>query len=376
MSDSAMSAPWVVLVVDDDPAVHSVTRLALADFTFEGRSAELLEAASAEAARGILARRKDVALILLDVVMETEHAGLDLVRHIRDDLRNRAVRIVLRTAQPGQAPPEEVTERYEIDDYRSKTELTYERLKVLVKAALRTHRVIHDLAVTNEALEQFNDLASHDMKTPLRGIAGSAELLMRRCAGKLEERDRELLGFVAQGARTLQHLIDDLLAYSSLTRAPATRQLVELGQVIATATKNLQHVIDERGALVRVSKLPSVDGNPVQLERLFRNLIENALKFQPGSAPVVEISSASTDDGWEIFVRDQGIGIEPEHLEDVFVAFHRLQPAERFPGSGLGLSICQRIATLHGGTLRAESEPGAGTTLILKLPRKDTGERS
>jgi CheY-like chemotaxis protein len=141
----AAERPWPVLIVDDDPAIHAVTRLCLHGFSFQSRPLEYLSAHSAAEGRTIMAARPDIALVLLDVVMETDQAGLELARHIRKDLHNNTIRIVLRTGQAGQAHPLAVVEQYEVDDFRVKTELTFERMTILVKAALRTYGLLRDL---------------------------------------------------------------------------------------------------------------------------------------------------------------------------------------------------------------------------------------
>jgi diguanylate cyclase (GGDEF)-like protein len=143
--ETASGTPWTVLVVDDDAEVHAVTRLMLTHARIEGRGLNLLHAHSAAEARPMLARHGDIALVLLDVVMETEHAGLDLAQYVRDQLGNDAVRIVLRTGQPGQAPAHDVVARYNIDDYVAKSELTFERLQILVTTALRTYAQLRHL---------------------------------------------------------------------------------------------------------------------------------------------------------------------------------------------------------------------------------------
>jgi diguanylate cyclase (GGDEF)-like protein len=138
-------APWIVLVVDDDPEVHAVTRLMLTHASIEGRPLQLLHANSAAEAKSLLERNADIALVLLDVVMETEHAGLDLAQYVRDQLNNDAIRIVLRTGQPGQSPAHAVVARYNIDDYVAKAELTFDRLQILVTTALRTYAHLRHL---------------------------------------------------------------------------------------------------------------------------------------------------------------------------------------------------------------------------------------
>ena len=146
--------PWPVLIVDDDTEVHAVTRLCLHGLTFQSRPLEYLSAHSAAEGRTIMAARRDIALVLLDVVMETDQAGLELARHIRNDLHNRLTRIVLRTGEAGQARPLAVVEEYEIDDFRHKTDLTFERMTILVKGALRTYGLLRDLERELEACRE------------------------------------------------------------------------------------------------------------------------------------------------------------------------------------------------------------------------------
>lgn len=368
--------PWVLLVVDDDPEVHAVTRLALDGVLFEDRPLEILSAGSGAEAREMLRQRADIALILLDVVMETDTAGLDLVRHIREELHNTTVRIVLRTGQPGQAPAREVISRYEIDDYCTKTELTFERLYVRVMAALRAYGLLHrlerrqqQLVESNQELERFAYVASHDLQTPLRGMVGYAQLLRRRLGESIDPSARELIEDIIKGGQDLHILINDLLEYSRLGSQAAPREPVDLNGVVQRALEKLHGMLRERGAEVRCGELPTVQGNATQLEQLFRNLIDNGIKYQPGDRPLVEIAARLLDgDRWEIRVSDRGIGVEPQYLEQIFDLFRRLHPPDRYPGTGVGLAICRKVIELHGGRIRAESQPGKGTTIIVELP--------
>ena len=375
--EAADAEAWQILVVDDDPEVLAVTHLCLRDFRFAGRRVVLLDAESGAAAREVLARTPDIALILLDVVMETEHAGLDLVRHVREELGNAAVRIVLRTGQPGQAPAMEVTERYQIDDYRTKTELTFERLQVLVTTALRTYGLVRQLESRSRALaehaselERFSYVASHDMQTPLANIARLVQLLERRLADTLTERQRELMDLLVSSTHDLQQLISDLLALARVGREQMARSApVDLNRTIERVLAQLQAPIDDRQVQFEIGTLPVVEGHAVLLEQLLRNLIENAIKFQPQARPQVSISGRETLEGWELRIRDAGIGIDAEHLQRIFEPFQRLHTREQYPGSGVGLAICQRVARLHGGDIVAESQPGQGTTMVVRLAR-------
>ncbi len=210
--------PWVVLVVDDEPDVHAVTRLTLEQARFEGRGIALHHAHSAAEARAVLGELPALALILLDVVMESDDAGLTLVDHVRETLGNHALRIVLRTGQPGVAPARSVIERYRIDDYRSKTELTSERLHVSVAAALRTFALLQalhqretELLAANEELRRHAYAASHHLQTPLRAIVGFTQLLQRRHLANLDEDGQALLNSVVDNGTALSQLIRELM---------------------------------------------------------------------------------------------------------------------------------------------------------------------
>lgn len=367
--------PWRVLVVDDDADLHSVTRLCYVDFTFEGRALQVLSAHSAAEAREVLRHNADIALVLLDVVMETEQAGLELARFIRDDLRNHIVRIVLRTGQPGQAPPRDVVRQYEIDDYRTKTELTFERLHALTITALRTYSVLRaqearerQLAQYSDEIERFAQAASHDLQTPLRTIVRFAQRLQEKYQPSLAGEGQEYLAYVVQASRDLHRMIDDLLAYTAIGRSDAAPQRVPLDEAVKEACRLLQPEIDLRHATVDYGPMPVVSGNRDQLVEVFRQLIDNAIKFQPGASPVVSLAAARAGESWEIRVADRGIGIDPQHLGRIFEAHPRLHGPDEFPGSGIGLAICRKVIHLHGGSLRAQSTPGAGTTMIVSLP--------
>jgi two-component system, sensor histidine kinase len=367
--------PWQVLVVDDDPEMHTVTRLCFTDFEHEGRGLQVLAAHSGAEAREVLKHHHDIALVLLDVVMESEHAGLELARYIREELRNRTVRIVLRTGQPGQAPPREVVRLYEIDDYRTKTELTFERLHVLTVTALRTYQLLRvqeererRLAQYSDEVERFAYAASHDLQTPLRTIVRFAQRLQEKYGALLSGEGQEYLCYVVQGSRDLHRLIEDLLEYTKIGRSDVPMVPVSLTDAVQQACSQLQTEIDIRRAVVDCGALPTVQGHREQLEEMFRQLIDNAIKFQPGAAPVVSIAAAAVGDSWEIRVSDRGIGIEPQHLARIFEPYRRLHRADEYPGSGIGLAICRKVAQLHGGTVRAQSVAGTGTTIIVTLP--------
>jgi two-component system, sensor histidine kinase len=375
VTDPRAAEPWRVLVVDDDPDIHAVTRLCYVDFRHEGRPLHVLSAHSAAEALEVLKHNPDIALILLDVVMETEQAGLEVARFIRDDLRDRSVRIVLRTGQPGQAPPREVVRRYEIDDYRTKTELTFERLQVLTVTALRNYQLLklqeereQQLAQYSDEIERFAHAASHGLQTPLRTVVRYAQRLQEKYQEQLAGEGQEYLCFIVQGSHELHRQIEDLLAYTRIGRSDLPPQRVALNEAVDSALALLQPQVEMRQAVIECGPLPTLAGNRAQLVEMFRQLVDNAIKFQPGPRPVVSISAVRTPGHWEIRVADKGIGIDPRHLDRIFDPQPRLHGPEEYAGSGIGLAICRKVAQLHGGSLRAQSVLGAGTTMVVTLP--------
>ncbi|MFA5941795.1 MAG: ATP-binding protein [Sinimarinibacterium sp.] len=377
---SGTTPSWKVLVVDDDPEVHAVTRLALDRCRYDGRPITVLSAASAAEGRATLAQHHDIALILLDVVMETPHAGLELVRHVRETLGNRQVRIVLRTGQPGEAPAREVVTRYEIDDYRTKTELTFERLEIIVITALRGYTMVNTLAEReaelrrrNEQLERFTDLASQDLQEPLRNIVSSAQLLARRLDNALAPDDARILTDLADAAHDAYRTMDSLLEYSRLGRNLSAARTVQLDEVLRGALSRLRPFLQGRGVQIAIDPLPSVRGHADLLELAFAHLLENAVRYRGAATPQIHVAAAGDDRDLEIRVIDNGIGIENRFLDKIFEPFQRLHPPHRYPGCGLGLAIARRAVELNGGTLTAESEPGIGTQMILRLPRHARG---
>ncbi|HET6509398.1 MAG TPA: CHASE domain-containing protein [Baekduia sp.] len=225
------------------------------------------------------------------------------------------------------------------------------------------------LRESNAELEHFAYLASHDLQEPLRTITSYVGLLESRVGDQLDDRARSWLGFVSEGAGRMSQLIADLLEYSRTGRGRDDTETVDLEQAWDLAVANLQHAIADAGATVRREPLPAVRAHPREMTSMLQNLIGNGLKYRrDGVAPVVRASARRDGDGrWEIAIADNGIGIEPRFHDRVFGLFQRLHTAEEYPGTGMGLAIVKKIAESNGGSIRVESEPGAGATFIVTL---------
>ena len=226
------------------------------------------------------------------------------------------------------------------------------------------------LKQSNEDLAQFAYVASHDLQEPLRMVSSYLQLIERRYADALDDAGREFIGFAVDGAKRMKHLIRALLEYSRIGTGARELERVPLREVVADALGVLKMAIKESRAKVTVGELPELNCDRLQLAQLFQNLIGNALKFCRGRTPEIEISAVCSEDekAWQIDVRDNGIGIEPEYLERVFVIFQRLHSREEYAGTGIGLALCKRIVERHQGRIWVESEPGLGTTFSFAIP--------
>jgi light-regulated signal transduction histidine kinase (bacteriophytochrome) len=229
-------------------------------------------------------------------------------------------------------------------------------------------RQSEELARSNRELQQFAYVASHDLQEPLRMITGYTTLLAKRYAGKLEKDADEFIGFAVDGARRMQGLINDLLGYSRVGTQGKEFAPADCEVILTKTLLNLQVAAQERSAKITHGPLPTVMGDDVQIGQLFQNLIGNAIKYHNGAAPEVHVSCIREDERWLFSVKDNGIGIDPNYAEKIFVIFQRLHTREEYSGTGIGLAVCKKIVERHGGSIWVESEVGKGSTFYFTIP--------
>lgn len=221
---------------------------------------------------------------------------------------------------------------------------------------------------SNKDLEQFAYVASHDLQEPLRMVASYMELLDARYKGKLDADADEFIGFAVDGAKRMQTLIQDLLTCSRVGKYGKTFEQRDSGELLEMALSNLRKAIEDGGAKITHDKLPTVNVDGSQLVQLFQNLISNAIKFRSEDPPRIHVSVECQGNEWVFSVCDNGIGIDMEHADRIFVIFQRLHGKSRYPGSGIGLTICQKIVERHKGGIWIKSELGKGSIFYFSLP--------
>jgi light-regulated signal transduction histidine kinase (bacteriophytochrome) len=238
----------------------------------------------------------------------------------------------------------------------------------LQKEVVEHKQTGEELARSNKDLEQFAYVASHDLQEPLRIVSGYLQLLERRYRDKLDKDADEFIDFAVDGARRMQSLIIDLLAYSRVGTKGRTSAPTDAGAALHRALANLKTAITEADAVVSSGQLPTVTADPVQLAQVFQNLVGNAIKFcRTDRRPEIQVSAEPYDGRWRFSVKDNGIGIEPQYVERVFVIFQRLHTRDKYPGTGIGLAICKKIVERHGGRIWVESTPGEGSTFYFTI---------
>jgi len=236
-------------------------------------------------------------------------------------------------------------------------------------------RKAEELGRSNAELEQFAYIASHDLQEPLRMVAAYTQLLAERYRGRLDENADKFIGYACEGALRMQTLVQDLLAFSRVGRNCAACRPVDCEAALAEVLLSLGPAIQESGAVVTHSALPVVWADRSQLTQVFQNLIGNAIKFRGKEPPAVSMQAEKADQRWLFSVSDNGIGIAPEHVENIFVVFQRLHTRTEYPGNGIGLAICKRVVERCGGKIWVEAQAGHGSIFKFTMPCEGPAEK-
>ncbi|OUR93231.1 hypothetical protein A9Q81_15475 [Gammaproteobacteria bacterium 42_54_T18] len=392
---------FTVLVVDDIVDVHRLTKMVLKDFEFEGKTLKLLNAYSAKEAIDKLSCCKDVAVVLLDIVMESSDAGLQVVNHIRNVLNDNTVRIILRTGEPGSAPEKSIILDYDINDYLSKAEITSTKLTMSLVTALRSYRDIkraselheaklkaegdsRDALAASLAKSQFLAHMSHEIRTPMNGILGMADVFL---TSGLNEQQHEYIEIIRSSGSSLLTIINDILDFSK----------IEAGKMdLDNVRFNLHSLISEINSLYRIeskkdnllfdtsidSNIPAeVFGDPIRLRQILQNLINNAMKFtnSGGEVHLSAVRLTKKDAGikgardntlnLQFCVTDTGIGIAKDIQSTLFLPFIQgdASTTRKYGGTGLGLQISKCLCELMGGSISIVSDVGQGATFMFNI---------
>jgi signal transduction histidine kinase len=391
-----------ILLVDDTPE-----NLVSLEAALIGLDEDLVMAQSGkEALRHLL--NDDFAAILLDVRMP-EMDGFETAEMIRSRPRSRQTPILFLT---GYRNEEHLFRGYDLGavDFlfkpivpevlrskvavfvelsranarlRQQTEALRKQAEELQRAEQEVRRLNAGLEVrvlerteellrSNEELQQFAYIASHDLREPLRTVSIYAQLLAKRYAGKLDGDADQFIEFIVENAARMETLVHDLLDFSRIdVRGMDFFTRTSLEAALDDAIGNIRSLVAESGAVITRDSLPTVMGDAVQLTRLFQNLLVNSIKYRNEDVPRVHITVRESGDDYLVSVKDNGIGIDPQYAEKIFGIFRVLQPRDRNSGSGMGLAICRKIVTRHSGRIWVDSALGHGATFYWTIPRKE-----
>lgn len=253
-------------------------------------------------------------------------------------------------------------------EIKAALELKKAIVNIILRQADELAQLAHDLERSNAELKKFAYVASHDLQEPLNQVSNYVQLLEMRYDEALDEDAKEFITFAVEGVSLMQTLIDDVLAYSKVDMRAVEFELTEAENSLGTAIANLRGRIAETKAVITHDPLPTVMADSTQLMQLFLNLISNAIKFRSQETPQIHITAKRLDDAWLFSVQDNGIGIDPQFSERIFVIFQRLHTRDEYQGTGMGLAICKKILECHRGKIWVESELGQGATFYFTIP--------
>jgi signal transduction histidine kinase len=325
-----------------------------------------------------------IGLGVLVLILTAVLAWLALRRWVTDPLQTFGREVALVEAgdlaheieMPG-APAEIRVLAEQVDRMRLRIVEEYAGAVTAQNAAEQAQQLVEeqteDLRRSNAELEQFAYVASHDLQEPLRKVASFCQLLERRYKGQLDERGEQYIEFAVDGAKRMQQLINDLLSFSRVGRLTSDFTDVDLSAALAQSLAQLDLVLTEAGAQVTSDPLPTVQGETTLLVQLFQNLIGNGVKFSGDNAPRIHVGVRRDGDDWEFCCADNGIGIEPQYQDKIFVIFQRLHGRDVYGGTGIGLAMCKKIVEYHGGRMWLDTTVSEGATFRWTLPVNERG---
>lgn len=342
-------------------------------------------------------------IILIDdeIVVDCNLAALKMFKATREELIGQQTWIFMPELQPGGAFSKEIGKEKTRQAIKGETlflewrflrrdgtefdaELTFNTINLKGKkyfqaiirditerkqAAEQMKKLTQELERSNTDLAQFAYVASHDLQEPLRMVTSFVQLLQKRYQGKLDKDADDFITFAVDGASQMQKLINDLLKYSRVGTHGKSMEATNCNIVVTHALSNLRKVIKESGAIINIDHLPTIKADYTQLVQLFQNLMSNAIKYRGEKQPEILLRAADKNDYWLFSIRDNGIGIGNEYIDKIFIIFQRLHAKDKYPGTGIGLSICKKIVERHGGRIWAESKPGRGSTFYFTIPK-------
>lgn len=385
---SHSNSNWKILIVDDDPKVHQLTKVILKEFNFEGRKLDFYSAHSEAEALEVLKNHSDIAVILLDLVMENPDSGLRIVRALRQELFNKIPRIVMRTAHSSDILANEIISKYDINDYRSKTELTSQKLINLVYISLRSYKDLleldhsRQLLIKSERMTFMSGLASgmaHEIRNPLTAILGNAEvlknILIKEHADNSNNSDKlKIIENIKKAVNIIVEIIDNMLDFSRISQFNLEKQniilIIEDAIQLLSSDLELKRKYKFNPAMIHLEypdNLPKISCSKIEIMQVFINIIKNAIHaLVETKRPEISIKLNITNNFLNIQIKDNGMGISPEILPNIFKPFFSTKKSS---GTGLGLAICLYIVEdLHRGLIEVSSNLNQGTEFIIKLP--------
>ncbi|MEE9463238.1 MAG: hybrid sensor histidine kinase/response regulator [Bacteroidales bacterium] len=392
---------WKILIVDDEEDIHHVTRIALKGFTFRGIPVVFYDAYSAAEAEKILKKHPDIALILLDVVMETTNAGLDLVKIIRDKLGNKVTQIIIRTGQPGQAPERDVIVSYEINDYKTKTELTSLKLFTVALASLRAYEAVQQIGRLNEEFkleinrhirkekileharkkaeksEQQKSIFLHQMSEKVQGplnlILNSSDTIRKEVKDQVNDNIRQLFDDMSYSGKEIIRAVQMIKDLSEIQadNYEVNREKISVSDAIRDILADEKYAIHKSGIDLVVENKASLDIiliDEYAFGQILSNVIDNAVKNTKEGLIEIEVSQ-DNDKFLKITVSDTGRGMSQSFQKEMFFPFKReLSNDANGHGLGLGLTLTNEFCKLMNVNIHITSKPGKGTRVYLSIP--------